>query len=532
MKLIKLALSLCALIASQLAWALPVAAASPAILIAQVAPNGEGATHEYVSIYNNSDADVDVTGWCLAYNGSTSKPGCIAVPDDTTRMILAARTHTTFASTAFVTAHEGFEPQARPPFTPGLADSGGTISLINPEGIAVDSFTWAAKLIPGTVYQRVVNSDGAMADTDIDTVDFSAVPFVLPETLGLYEYTAPIDLCSNIPDAQATIPYGYLQADDGTCEPAPTELETATIDITELLPNPASYDTGQEFVELYNPNDKVVNLSGYRLELGPGYTKSHVFTNVTLRPDSYATFSDAELGFSLPNTTGSLRLINPAGETVSETGVYGDAPEAESWASLGTGWQFTDVATPGEQNAPPTQESANGSVSDSSLTPCPAGKYRNPDTNRCRNITTASSSLKPCGAGEYRNLSTNRCRKLSALSGSSLTPCKPGQVRNPDTNRCRSAASVAGASLKPCDDGYERNPSTNRCRKVAQAAAALPKDPEATRDANNTLMMIVLGLTAAYGIYEYRYDAANLYNKLRMKRTKRLASRSTEKAVS
>jgi hypothetical protein len=297
-------------------------AAPSNILIAQVAPNGEGATHEYVSIYNNSDADIDLTGWCLTYNGSMSKPGCIVAPDESTRMMLAARTHTTFASTAFVAAHEGFEPQARPPFTPGLADSGGTISLINSTGITADSFTWSTKLTSGAIYQRVINSQGAMADTDIDTVDFSAVPFSLPETTGLYEFTAPVDLCSNISGIQATIPDSYFISETGICEPAPIEPEDAIINITELLPNPSSYDTGQEFVELHNSNDRPVNLSGYRLELGPTYSKYHVFENLMLHARGYATLSDTELGFSLPNAAGSLRLLNPQGDVVGETDSY------------------------------------------------------------------------------------------------------------------------------------------------------------------------------------------------------------------
>lgn len=532
MKLLKLVFGTCLLLGAQLTWSLTAAAAPSAILIAQVATNGEAATHEFVSIYNNSEADVDVTGWCMTYNGSSSKPGCIVAPDQTTKMILAARTHTTFASSAFVSVHEGFVPQARPPFSPGLADGGGTLALVNQGGAIVDSFTWTGKLTAGTVYQRGIGASGSMLDTDVDELDFSAVPFSLPEILGLYEYTPPIDICPNLPDVQTDVPEGYFLSEEGTCEQIPTDLENATINITELLPNPSSYDTGREFVELYNPNGRDVDLSSYRLELGPGYTKSYVFSGLILQANQYVSLSDTELGFSLPNTAGSVRLISPVGDIVSQTEEYSSVPEAKSWSKFGQTWQFTDVVTPGKPNVPPSEPSAKGAVSGSSFAPCPAGKYRNPDTNRCRNIATTTSSLKPCGVGEYRNPSTNRCRKLSALSGSSLTPCKPGQVRNPDTNRCRNAASVAGASLKPCDDGYERNPSTNRCRKVAQSPAALPSDPEATRDANNTLMMIVLGLTAAYGVYEYRYDMANLYNKLRMKRTKRLASRSTEKAVS
>lgn len=506
------------------------AASQSGVVIAQVMPNGTTATQEYVSIYNTSDNDVDVTDWCIKYNGSSSKPGCMPAPDARTRLYLAAHTYTTFSTSDFISAHPGFVPQARTAFTAGLADARGTLTITDQSGVVQDQFTWANKIAPGNLYQRVDNEQGVLQDTDIDSIDFASVAFVLlaPEQLGLYEATQPADLCPNLPDTQDTIPEGHIQDDLGDC--VEITQETAVIDITEILPNPTSYDTGLEFVELYNPNDHQISIAGYRLELGPAYSKSYTFPTQIISPGGYLVLTDSVLGFSLPNSNGSVRIINASGQLVSQTSSYGTAPEAETWALINDTWEFTAVPTPGGANesTPVDQPIDSGNVA--SLQPCPAGKYRSPDTNRCRSITTSTNTLKPCATDEYRYAATNRCRKLATLSSSSLTPCKPGQVRNPDTNRCRNITASTSV-LSQCEEGYERNSDTNRCRKVVTGPTQFIDESAQSRTPNNVLIGIVLILTAGYGVYEYRYDVANQYHKLRMMWQKRQAGRATQKAV-
>lgn len=515
------------------------ASSSGGIVIAQVQAGATGAaTQEYVSLYNNGDEDIDVTGWCVRYNGSSARPGCITPPDSQTRLILTARSYTTFASTQFVGAHPGFEPQARTPFSAGLSDTAGTLTIVDTVGTIHDTFSWSARPTTGTIYQRTIDKDGQAQGSDDNAADFTQVELAFPEPLGLYEYVPPQDFCNNIAGIQPTVPDGLVQDDNSDCwEDICINLEglqrtvpdgyrldgelcreipkqSARIDITELLPNPASYDTGNEFIELFNPNDSAISLEGYVLQLGPGFTKSHIFPDIVLEPRSYQAFSDKDTGIVLPNTKASLRLVAPAGNVVSLADAYEKPSDDLAWALIDGTWQFTDRLTPGAANIAASADIKQ--LLATGLAPCPEGKYRNPDTNRCRNIATADSSLKPCAADQYRNPETNRCRKLSALSGSTLTPCKPGQERNPATNRCRSTAS-ASSNLKPCEPGQERNPDTNRCRKVLSATANRTDDPDQSRSGNTLLMILMIALTAGYALYEYRHDIANLYLRHRVR---------------
>src|SRR5690606_33475446 len=102
-------------------------------------------------------------------------------------------------------------------------------------------------------------------------------------------------------------------------------------------------------------------------------------------------FSDSETRITLPNSNGiALRLIAPAGNTVSETAVYENSGDDVSWALVDDVWIFTNQITLGAANKPYLQSAVDEVESVTTIyAPCPAGKYRNPETNRCRSIETA-----------------------------------------------------------------------------------------------------------------------------------------------
>lgn len=530
-------------------------AAVSGVVIAQVqAGSSSGATQEYVALYNNSVQDINVTNWCIVYtssSGSTAnKPGCITTPDSQTQLWLSAHSYTLFASTDFVKEYPGFMPDAAAPFVAGLSDTAGTLTLKDADSVEQDKFTWSAKATTGNIYVRkfIAGSTTGLLDTDQIT-DFELSPLVTPSTTGLYEVVLPTDVCPNIDGLQIEIPAGYLQDSAGLCQydvcqnmdglqisiPDGYEsldgenctlipLENATIYITELLPNAASYDTGKEFIELYNPNNRAVSLKDYALQTGPSFLKSFPLVDTVLQPGEYKSFSDTVTGLVLPNTSASVRLVAAAGNIVSTVPDYYNPADDESWALIDDIWQYTNQATPGSANKARLTDGgleggSGGELVVPVLSPCPAGKYRNPVTNRCRNIETVVSSLSPCDEDEYRNPETNRCRKIATLASSSLTPCKEGQERNPETNRCRNIASSTESDLKPCGEDEERNPETNRCRKKSTSAAVNPIGQLSSASNAVSINRIALGVgilaTLGYGLWEYRLDLQNFWIRTR-----------------
>lgn len=516
-----------------------------------------GATQEYVSFANTSSVAVDVTGWCLTKTsgtdtGTPSVLGCVMSPDLQMAMWLPAGGAVTFATAEFVAAHSGFAPDVI--FSADLASTGGHVRLVDANKREVDRLGWGNAVHPETLAAAVpsnpkilqrVSVDGVLQDIGNNSVDFAPIILEVLPSRVLYEQEIPVDVCLNIPDFQVSMPDGYmydgandcrqdvcqnlplLQLDvpDGyyestefVCELSP--LENAPLAITELLPNTTSYDTGNEFIELYNPTTRFVSLDGYVLQVGPSFSKSYALpVEQIIGPAAYLSFSDLQTGLVLANTNAQLRLVAPDGTVVSTTEPYESPVEDYAWALIGNSWQYTNQPTPAAANLESTP-TAQDDEEVNTLPACPTGQYRNPETNRCRMLQAVVSVSTPCKAGQVRNAETNRCRSvLSAAAG--LIPCQPGQERNPETNRCRMAS---GNVLGACAEGQERNPETNRCRKKASTAGSTTAKvqdvftPSSASSMRWWIVGVAILLAAGYMLYEWRQDIANILHKYRAKK--------------
>jgi hypothetical protein len=449
----------------------PVSAVSPSgVIIAYLQTSGATtgtASEELIGLYNASSQDIEISNWCVSYsaagNGNAySKLACIDSGSDTVGLWLEAGSYM-YLATAQYTATNGLVPDIS--FSAGMAATGGHLKLVDASGLEQDRVGWGTAVVPegsavaahsaGKALMR--KSMDAAGDTDNNAADFvSTIVLSLPLS-GLYEKLVVVDVCPNLEGEQSVVPDShYLVVETSTCEPILPAQEAPLI-VTELYPNAPSYDTGQEFIELYNPNEQAVELEGYVLAVGPSFEKQVELSAGVVEPYSYIALSDEESGVVLPNTSASVQVITPAGSVVSESAPYSDPDEDESWALLDGLWSYTNQLSPGQDNLPSVVAAKvlTSTVSVESTTkaatkvlaPCGAGKVRNPETNRCRNIEAAATKqLVACDANEYRNPETNRCKAVATASAG-LVPCKEGQERNPETTRCRKIAQVAGLAI-------------------------------------------------------------------------------------
>jgi len=270
------------------------------------------------------------------------------------------------------------------------------------------------------------------------------------------------DLCETIDGLQTILPEGYEAIEQYQCTPIeqPKDIvpEHAAVIITEVYANAPSYDAGKEFIELFNPLARAVNLHDYVLSFSDEPDEHFVFNDVVLQPLEYRAFSDLETGLTLPNTVGrALRLTTAADTLASESDAYQNSPDDMSWSLIDENWLYTTILTPNARNETlvAENEDAQEVIDDVEIQyePCGDGRYRSPVTNRCRAIETSTSSYVPCGANEYRSPETNRCRKVAA-STSTLVPCDTDEFRNPSTNRCNKLT-TASAQYAPCAPGQE-----------------------------------------------------------------------------
>lgn len=536
---------------------------------------GKAATQEFISIYNNSLIDIDISGWKIT-NKSDKSLVCFNCQDSTPK-ILSSHKYLFIASNSFVSQRQidypdesAFVPDVM--YSPTNAQYGDIIAssdnltIIDRNDTEIDNVSWSSSIDKNWQLQRLpsfsesdtyVDSDNMQSDfIDVNNIELSPNIIGLCPNIAGYQDVVPDGLiidengdcvspptwvcknipgslvvplgleldsegncvehdeCPNIPESQTVIPYGYKKEDDGSCV-----LNVFPIVISELMPNFDGDDYGNEFIEIYNPNDTEVILQNYILYVGSTLVRVYEFPDgAIIQPKQYLSFSNNEIKFTLVNTSSVVEIRSLDEKYSFKSSAYDSPNDGWSWALINGEWQYTNIPTPDAENRPAEIAITNDEIGIEDLHPCAANQYRNPLTNRCKLLPEYESVPTPCRDGQYRSEETGRCRNIIS-DVVDLVPCAEGQERNPATNRCRTISSVLGASdLVPCKEGQERNPETNRCRNIVsmpKADYAPEKTTEVTDNKSTWLIIVGVGaLVIGYGVWEWRKELSGIFKKL------------------
>lgn len=138
--------------------------------------------------------------------------------------------------------------------------------------------------------------------------------------------------------------------------------------INELLPNPgdSQSDAEDEFIELYNPNDSVFDLSGFKLAFGSTAPKKYTFPEGTiLGPKEFRAFTSGGTSISLSNTLAQVWLLAPNEQVIGESKLYQAAKDGQAWALNNGEWLWTSSPSP---NAANTLSAAAGTAAKAKAT--------------------------------------------------------------------------------------------------------------------------------------------------------------------
>jgi len=423
----------------------PTHASSASIVITNIRAGSQvSAAEEGVVLYNNSSFEADVTNWCVT-NKSGIKFACFTPAAQYEASIIPAYSYATAVSLKSV--HNDNQANYSLVYEPINSSSGSivasadTISLTDASDNLVDQFIWSSSVSSSQQWARTKLS--LLPDLFIDTdaaIDWQKVSYSeFPMTQLVYRDMTP--------EEPAEEPIEEPEEPIDTPDPNPQPEQVSPPIITELLPNAVGTDADNEFIEIFNPNvETSISLKGYKLAIGPTLEKVITLAEYILKPGEYKVFTNAELAYSLLNSSSRATLFMPNGDIASEVPAYDSPAEGETWAFIEGGWRYTNQPTPGAINIAGVTEVEDdpGATTTSTQKPCATNQYRSPETNRCRLIaTSAANTPAPCKVGQERNLETNRCRNIAAATA---TTCKEGQEKNPETNRCRNIKQLSTAN--------------------------------------------------------------------------------------
>ncbi len=330
---------------------------------------------EFIELYNPGTEPVSLNEYFINFT-STLPP----IFDSTKASVIADGLLP--AGKSLVLAREDLDPNLpnsiKSPFS-NLNDGGGTIQITGLTGNIIDQFAWASTLpviapiqyictqVNTTCNITKTQSFSRSKDTDgkyiiVDPTwmhdDPSPESTILlpspppPEPEPEPEPVPSIADPDVLPDAEPSTELPYDTIAPSTETPTETQNTQLPPQITELLPNPASpaSDSTDEYVELYNPNDQPLNLTGYKLQTGNTFSYSHTFTDTNLAAYEHKSFFISETGAILSNSGGQARLLDTSGVVVAQTNVYDDANDGDAWALINGAWQWTTKPTPNAPN--------------------------------------------------------------------------------------------------------------------------------------------------------------------------------------
>lgn len=499
----------------------------------QAGGSGSGTTQqEYIELFNNSDHDIDVTNWCLEYEGLSSSNtivviGCINAENAGTKVYLGSGSSVLFMSRELETLAKSSDPNFAADIvfstSSNLAASNGLIRLINKPKTTIDMLGWGSKTgegvpasgnIPGgKILQRKVLSGNKLQDTNDNSADFELI-----SAPGNYSGGGLSEVNDDIP----INPDEEKKPEENDTTTPETVCNATRVLVNEILANPSGADTnGGEFVELINDGDGVISLKNCILSTDKA--PNMILSDVTLAPSELHVVWLAD---KLLNGGGTVSFIT---DTTEDSVLYPALKDDEAWGFYDDTWQLVSP-TPGAPNQPripptekcqapdiiiteilanPTGADTNGkefvefynqgngmvSLKNCILSTDKDGSIALPDTpilpgqyyavflsDKLLNSggtvifnDTASSAIT------YPKLSDDEAWALINESWQITTVATPGAPNQSSPPK----PSVLGANSTPtpCPVGKVRNPETNRCKTLNSPVLALiPCDPGQERN--------------------------------------------------
>jgi len=287
---------------------------------------------EWIELYNNSESNISLDGWILkADDGSPEINLAGTIP--TRGFYLLERTDDeTIPGILADLIYAGV-----------LGNSGENLKLYNASGNIIDEVVSNEEWLSGdnstkqtmekigSDWQTSQNPGGTPKSGNSKLEEVEEDSFLpIPE-----EKTKP---------AEARPPQA---AEDG-----PPQIEVVNypggIVFNEILPSPEGADAENEWIELYNQNDFVVDLSGWTIKDTVGSTKTYIL-NTKIPANGYLVLLRPETKITLNNAGDGLNLFNPNGEIIDSVD-FGKASQNQSYSKSSSGWSWTTILTPNSKN--------------------------------------------------------------------------------------------------------------------------------------------------------------------------------------
>ena len=296
---------------------------------------------EWVELYNGGLASVDLTGWSLSDEDGGAEYEFLTTVELPSESYLIIRSDEGTDDTDFsdgqgvVYANHGSD----------YANSGDQVALYDNAQQIIDFVAWGS--VAGADADKAIAADLWTEDDYVDIDDLRA-----GESIGLI-----VDGEDNDVSADWQI---FTHATPGETNANATIEYSDRIRLNEILPNPSTTENTDEFIELYNTGDTVVDLTGWILgDASTTYTIAAAdFGSTIIAATGYFTVYRDQSKIALNNNGDSVKLYQPD-QNLLDSVVYSEsAKDDTSYNFAANSWQWSTRPTPGVVNQVETPNNA------------------------------------------------------------------------------------------------------------------------------------------------------------------------------
>jgi uncharacterized protein (TIGR03437 family) len=299
----------------------------PAIVIGEFRTRGPaGANDEFVELYNNSDAAVDLSGWKLK---GSNNAGTIS-----TRLTIAGGTVLPPRCHLLMIKAGGYSESVPgdQSYTSGITNDGGIAitlpndSVVDQVGLSLGSaFHEGMPLVPlssdtNQSYERRPGGPaGSTQDTNNNQADFQLISPSDPQNLA----GTPTPVASPSPTPTPSPIPSPTPSPTASPTPVPTPA-TAAVVISQIYGGGGNSGApyNHDFIELFNQGDTSQSLAGWSVQYASATGTTWVVTNltpVTLASGQYYLIQEASGGSAgaelpSPDTSGTISMAATAGK--------------------------------------------------------------------------------------------------------------------------------------------------------------------------------------------------------------------------
>lgn len=299
------------------------------------------ANDEWIELYNNTDVEIDLSGWGLyEEGGKTLVEPLIGIIGAKSYYLIERTDDNTVPDIEASQSPTGWGGY-------GLNNNGEHLQLLDNSSNIIDEVDCSGGWFTGIgkpEYKTMERINSLVGGSDPQNWQTSQNPGGTSKAKNS-EQNQELKIAEDVPP-----PISLTESEKPALDNSRQQTYPSGIVINEILPSPEGPDETEEWIEIFNQNNFEVDLSGWQIADTVGRTTTYIFpVGTKISPQGFLVLWRPTTKITLNNSQDGLLLIQPNGNILDSVN-YQKAPRGQSYNKTENGWVWSSLLTQGSIN--------------------------------------------------------------------------------------------------------------------------------------------------------------------------------------